>query len=237
VSQGRQSKGIHVETGADDNAATKAAILEVIGPSGWTVDEFLTPLELDQLVETAKNKEYGLEQVKQEMGVKLVAEREKPITTPQERENNIENLLGNQWDSSKTVAVNVSDFFDANLNEVVAQLALRTAVMAYISGQQNVNVTIAKPVNNPAGYDHQQFRDAVTDIRSHLEQDRKSLDLFEDTTPSIFFRGSTQVQNKAAVGRGNVGGTLDTRKYQGNIFIECCRIKFNVHVDVDERTM
>ncbi|MFJ6723131.1 hypothetical protein, partial [Streptomyces sp. NPDC091259] len=41
-------------------------------------------------------------------------------------------------------------------------------------------------------------------------------------------------QNKAALGKGNVGGTLAKRKVQGNLLVKVAGVRFNMHIDIDD---
>lgn len=43
---------------------------------------------------------------------------------------------------------------------------------------------------------------------------------------------STAIQDKAALGKGQVGDTLDTRGRQGNVFVTIVGAKFNAHIDI-----
>ncbi|MEV7614146.1 hypothetical protein [Streptomyces sp. NPDC089799] len=39
-------------------------------------------------------------------------------------------------------------------------------------------------------------------------------------------------QDKAALGKGQVGGTLAKRKIQGNLLVKVCGVRFNMHIDI-----
>ncbi|MFD9791893.1 hypothetical protein ACFWXK_13180 [Streptomyces sp. NPDC059070] len=39
-------------------------------------------------------------------------------------------------------------------------------------------------------------------------------------------------QDKAALGKGSVGGTLAQRKVQGNLLVKICGVRFNMHIDI-----
>ncbi|MFF0549734.1 hypothetical protein ACFYUL_12335 [Streptomyces sp. NPDC004311] len=39
-------------------------------------------------------------------------------------------------------------------------------------------------------------------------------------------------QDKAAAGKGNVGGTLAQRKVQGNLLVKVAGVRFNMHIDI-----
>ncbi|MEU6315484.1 hypothetical protein [Streptomyces sp. NPDC047014] len=41
-------------------------------------------------------------------------------------------------------------------------------------------------------------------------------------------------QDKAAAGKGNVGGTLAKRKVQGNLLVKVAGVRFNMHIDIAE---
>ncbi|MEU8591182.1 hypothetical protein AB0C59_29885 [Streptomyces sp. NPDC048664] len=41
-------------------------------------------------------------------------------------------------------------------------------------------------------------------------------------------------QDKAALGKGNVGDTLAKRKVQGNLLLKVAGVKFNMHIDIAE---
>lgn len=43
---------------------------------------------------------------------------------------------------------------------------------------------------------------------------------------------STAIQDKAALGKGNVGNTLATRARQGNVFVTILGARFNAHIDI-----
>ena len=40
--------------------------------------------------------------------------------------------------------------------------------------------------------------------------------------------------DKAAAGKGNIGGTLGNRQFQGNLLVFIHGVKFNMHIDTDE---
>lgn len=43
---------------------------------------------------------------------------------------------------------------------------------------------------------------------------------------------TTDIQDKAAIGKGNVGNTLATRGRQGNVFVTILGARFNAHIDI-----
>ncbi|MGW7077245.1 hypothetical protein [Streptomyces sp. NPDC054866] len=43
---------------------------------------------------------------------------------------------------------------------------------------------------------------------------------------------STEIQDKAALGKGQVGDTMATRGRQGNVFVTIVGAKFNAHIDI-----
>ncbi|MFI0805943.1 hypothetical protein [Streptomyces echinatus] len=46
---------------------------------------------------------------------------------------------------------------------------------------------------------------------------------------------SFEPQDKAAEGKGNVGGTLAKRKVQGNLLVKINGVKFNMHIDISDK--
>lgn len=99
----------------------------------------------------------------------------------------------------------------------LAEAVLRAAASGYETF--NANVTVA---GGP--YPQGNVSAALTAWRAALDGDE-----FHQNVTNVHFYPR---QNKRAAGKGNVGGTLDTRKWQANFISTWYGRKINVHVDL-----
>ncbi|MGW0903930.1 hypothetical protein [Streptomyces sp. NPDC002853] len=59
--------------------------------------------------------------------------------------------------------------------------------------------------------------------------DTRNFDQFTD------FR-ALKIQDKGALGKGQVGDTLDTRRWQGNVFLTVLGAEFNAHINIRKKS-
>ncbi|WP_105975188.1 hypothetical protein [Streptomyces geranii] len=110
---------------------------------------------------------------------------------------------------------------DPELNETLAHTALKLCADAYVGGER-VNLALGlggKKKMSPTNYDA--LRALWTEIATYAG----GAGVFTEFV-------SHPPQDKAALGKGNVGATLDTRQVQGNLLVKINGVRFNVHVDV-----
>ncbi|MFC8130570.1 hypothetical protein [Streptomyces sp. NPDC057302] len=74
------------------------------------------------------------------------------------------------------------------------------------------------------------------DYASFRTEWREAGELAEERTYDQFtdFR-SMKIQDKSSLGKGQVGDTLDTRKWQGNVFVTILGAEFNAHINIRKK--
>ncbi|WP_018351420.1 hypothetical protein [Longispora albida] len=107
---------------------------------------------------------------------------------------------------------------DKRFNDQHTQNILRTCVERYIFGGE-VYLGYGEAFT-PAEYAKLQ---AQWTAASNLGQ---------GAAPSLTQFRSAPPQDKAALGKGNIGATLGTRKWQGNLFVHVEAVEFIMHVDI-----
>ncbi|MGW5738721.1 MULTISPECIES: hypothetical protein [Streptomyces] len=78
------------------------------------------------------------------------------------------------------------------------------------------------------------FGSGMTEVEyaAFRQEWRDAAELAEERYDQFTDLRATDVQDKAALGKGQVGDTLDTRGRQGNVFVTVLGAKFNAHIDI-----
>lgn len=107
--------------------------------------------------------------------------------------------------------------YDRNLKDSLVVTILAQCAKAYEGGER-VNLGLGgSPMDE----------DAFTDLRGEWDEAAALADggIFTDFV-------SHDPEDKAALGKGSVGGTLAKRKVQGNLLVRIAGVRFNMHIDI-----
>ncbi|THA50598.1 hypothetical protein [Streptomyces sp. A1136] len=106
-----------------------------------------------------------------------------------------------------------------SLKDSLAVTVLKQCRSAYVGGER-VNLGLGGSPMDPSAYEE-------------LREEWKAVAALAAGGIYTEFH-SFPPQNKAALGKGNVGGTLAKRKVQGNLLVKVAGVRFNMHIDIDD---
>lgn len=156
------------------------------------------------LVMIAYTRKLGLEDAKKT----IVEESEKHVSEARQRERQ------ERVTKDKLIAVIApNESLNDDIHNIVKQLA-----DAYVGGYR-VNLALGRTLE---AEEHDELREQWNKV-SHVA----------GKIPNCIFTNfhSYPATDKAAAGHGNVGNTLGTRRYQGNLLVFINGVKFNMHIN------
>ncbi|MFC7304289.1 hypothetical protein ACFQVC_08715 [Streptomyces monticola] len=169
--------------------------------------EWISPSQWAATLRIAQDKEYGYEQAH-----KTIDSDQEEIGRAAARKARRQRV---EDDPSGVLALLDAD---KEFKGSLTQSILQQCADAYVAGQR-VNLGLGGKPMDPEPYN---------ELR---RQWAKAALLADDDSVFTGFH-SFPPQNKALVGKGNKGDTLDTRKVQGDLLVKIGGVKFNMHVDI-----
>ncbi|KIF78065.1 hypothetical protein QR77_38170 [Streptomyces sp. 150FB] len=156
------------------------------------------------LVMIVYNPKLGLEDAKKT----IVEESEKHLSEARQRERQ-ERVTKDKLSAAIAPVGSLND----DIRNIVEQLA-----DAYVGGHR-VNLALGRTL---LAWEHDELREQWNMVRDVAGK-----------IPNCIFTNfhSYPATDKAAAGHGNVGNTLDTRRYQGNLLVFINGVKFNIHIN------
>ncbi|NEC89050.1 hypothetical protein [Streptomyces sp. SID12501] len=172
--------------------------------------EWISPEKWQTTIGIACDKQYGLEEAKRTIQQDML-----DLAGSKAKENRQATLDGDPDDLFDTIEATPA------LNNTLAHKILKLCATAYVGGER-VNLGLGlggKKKMPPAEYTT--LCGLWTLAAGHI------------TGAGVFTEFvSHPPQDKAALGKGNVGATLDTRGLQGNLLVKINGVRFNMHIDI-----
>ncbi|MEU5398262.1 hypothetical protein ABZ348_03045 [Streptomyces sp. NPDC005963] len=170
--------------------------------------EWINPTQWDSSIRIAQDKKYGFEEAR-----KTIDSDKAELVKSGARDARKATLDG---DASGLIAAVGKHW---SLKDTLVPTILKQCAAAYLGGER-VNLGLGGSPMDADAYD---------ELRGEWTQ---AAGLAGGGIYTNFV--SHPPQDKAALGKGSVGGTLAKRKVQGNILVKINGVRFNMHIDIAE---